>query len=115
MISATQLSATSAASFQTSLLNMMNPLIQTGIVSRSKVVSTYQAAMSAIKSEAEIGARRGVIAEIPSIEAKVRKEATASARASVKPLIIGALAVSGIAAILGVVAIAQARKTRKGS
>ena len=87
------LSATPAAvSFQSDLLKMMDPLIRSGIVSRAKVESTYQSAMNTIKAEAGTGAKAGV-----------------------KPLIIASLAASGVAAIIGLIAIAQARKTRKGS
>lgn len=108
MISSTYLGA---ADFQTQLLNAMNPLISAGFVSRQDVINAYQSAITTIQKEAEVGARRGVNTEIPRIEKRVRDEA----EKTVKPMVYGGLAVSGLAAILGIIAIAQARKARKGA
>lgn len=77
------------------------------LIGKDKAASMFDAAMAKIRSEAEAGARKGVNAEIPKIESKVKTVVT--------PMIVGALAASGLAATLGVVAIAVARKKARAA
>jgi len=98
MISAANL----GADFQTDLLRMMQPLINTGIVSKDKVVSVYSSVVATIRAEAEKGAREGVNKEIPTIETRVKKTVT--------PFVVGSLAASGVALAVGIAALISARK-----
>jgi hypothetical protein len=104
------ISAYQLSGFREDLISMMKPLIDTGIVSTKRVVSVYDSAMSTIRAEAEKGARAGVNKEIPTIEKRVRFEA----EKTVKPMVIGALAASGVALAVGSAALISIWAKRKG-
>lgn len=90
------LSATPTEALKTDVLDVIKPLISARLVSKEKVTRTIASAMQAISDQARTGATQG-------------------ARRQITPLLVGALAVSGIASILAITAIAQVRKTRRGS
>jgi hypothetical protein len=92
--------------FQADVLNLAKPLIDLKLVTRAKVISTYQSAMREIRTQATKGVVEGLKQEEPEITAKVRHEA----ETAVKPWVMGALAASGVAALLGVAAIVIAKR-----
>jgi hypothetical protein len=71
--------------------DLLQPLIKSNLIDQQKVSTAIDAAAIMVFNKAKQGA--------------IQK---------LTPILIGVLAVSGIAAVLGGVAIAQARKARKG-
>lgn len=100
------LSASYASTLKTNILSVAKPLIDMNLISAAKITNTVDLAMKAIYQEAYQGAIKAADEKKPEI--------TREAKKAVAPLLIGTIAGSSIAAILGIVAIAQARKARKG-
>ncbi len=92
------------------VINTVGPFI-----GKAKVARAYDAAMAEIRRQAETGARTGVNKEIPTIEKKVRAEATLAAREGVTPLVVGSFAAAGIAGALAIAAIiVSVSRSKKG-
>lgn len=100
------LSASYIDTLKTNILSVAKPLIDAKLISATKITSTVDVAMRAIFQEAYQGALKAADEKKPEIAREAKRAVT--------PLLVGTIAGSGIAAILGIVAIAQARKARKG-
>lgn len=85
--------------FREDLVSVLGPILGT-----SKVNSFLTSLEAEIRKQAEAGAR----AAIPDIEARVRAEA----RSAVQPLVIASIAVSGLALVVGGVALWRGRRRR---
>jgi len=79
-------------------------------VGKSKATKIVNDMFATIRAEAEKGARAGVRAEIPYIKEQVRVEATGAVRQKVSPLVIGSLAVGGIAVAVSFTALIAAKR-----
>ena len=80
------------------------------IIGAQNAANAYDKGIAEIRSQAEAGAKKGVAAEIPNIKAQVYDEA----KSSVTPIVIGGIAVAGVAAALSIsamiVAVARTRR-----
>lgn len=93
------LSATPVDVLKTNVLDLLKPLINLKMVDQQKITNAIDVAMAAIYAEAT----KGAVAAAPKI------------KSTIAPLIVGSIAASGVAAIIGIIAIAQVRKMKKGA